>query len=353
MKKIKTKLQKYYCYKIKVNILILGYLVSPRLSKGSCSMVHVIAEPCLDTKDTACVDVCPVDCIHEAGDGSSNQLFIDPVECIDCAACVPACPVDAIFAEGDLPTKWSSFTKINSDFFTAEPVVASASSSSSTESKKAAAKEPEWKPEPIDLAEEDMYKSISEMRDDVAANRGFSSLHSKNSFFRIPVITIAALLLLFVYGLSNNLSKNFNKTIYGKISLFALSQTKPKIAKNTLTIFKKINGKTYKAKVVDSIFGSRNLSFVIPSSKFKKEIYHAGEAYFGKLTNQNSLFYYIYTDEKSDGKLDSVLLVREIWSSKNRFLGRYHRPVKPTSEHQSSYKKAAELFAKEIGIIQS
>ena len=316
-------------------------------------MVHVIAEPCVETKDTACVDVCPVDCIHESGDGSSNQLFIDPVECIDCAACVPACPVDAIFAEGDLPSKWSSFTKINADFFTAEPVAAS--SSSSTESKKAAAKEPEpeWIPEPIDLAEEDMYKSISEMRDDVAANRGLSSLYSKSSIFRFPVIAIAAVLLLFVYGLSNNLSKKFNKTIYGKISSFALSQTKPKIAENTLTIFKKINGKTYKAKVVDSIFGSRNLSFVIPSSKFKKEIYHAGEAYFGKLTNQNSLFYHVYTDEKSDGKLDSVLLVREIWSSKNRFLGRYQRPVKPTSEHQSSYKKAAELFAKKIGIIQS
>ncbi len=61
-------------------------------------MVHVIAEPCVDTKDTACVDVCPVDCIHESEDGSDNQLFIDPVECIDCAACVPACPVAAIFA---------------------------------------------------------------------------------------------------------------------------------------------------------------------------------------------------------------------------------------------------------------
>ena len=26
-------------------------------------MTHIIAEPCIGTKDTACVDVCPVDCI--------------------------------------------------------------------------------------------------------------------------------------------------------------------------------------------------------------------------------------------------------------------------------------------------
>ncbi|HEY4640721.1 MAG TPA: ferredoxin, partial [Thermoanaerobaculia bacterium] len=26
-------------------------------------MAYVIAEPCVNTKDTACVEVCPVDCI--------------------------------------------------------------------------------------------------------------------------------------------------------------------------------------------------------------------------------------------------------------------------------------------------
>jgi ferredoxin len=30
------------------------------------------------------------------------QLYIDPVECIDCSACVPVCPVSAIFALDDL-----------------------------------------------------------------------------------------------------------------------------------------------------------------------------------------------------------------------------------------------------------
>ena len=27
-------------------------------------MAYIICEPCVGTKDTACVDVCPVDCIH-------------------------------------------------------------------------------------------------------------------------------------------------------------------------------------------------------------------------------------------------------------------------------------------------
>ncbi|WP_420239303.1 4Fe-4S dicluster domain-containing protein [Telmatobacter bradus] len=80
-------------------------------------MPHVIAEPCIGTKDTACVDACPVDCIHPKKDedsfGSHDQLFIDPVECIDCGACVPACPVSAIFAADDLPEKWASFADKN------------------------------------------------------------------------------------------------------------------------------------------------------------------------------------------------------------------------------------------------
>ena len=69
-------------------------------------MAYVIAEPCIGTKDSACVDACPVDCIHpkkdEKGHGEVEQLFIDPVECIDCGACVPVCPVSAIYAGDDL-----------------------------------------------------------------------------------------------------------------------------------------------------------------------------------------------------------------------------------------------------------
>jgi hypothetical protein len=36
-------------------------------------MTYIIAEPCIDIKDKSCVDVCPVDCIHEFG----RMLVID------------------------------------------------------------------------------------------------------------------------------------------------------------------------------------------------------------------------------------------------------------------------------------
>jgi NAD-dependent dihydropyrimidine dehydrogenase PreA subunit len=45
-------------------------------------VTYIIAEPCIDIKDKSCVDVCPVDCIHEA----ERILVIDPEECIDCFA---------------------------------------------------------------------------------------------------------------------------------------------------------------------------------------------------------------------------------------------------------------------------
>ena len=44
-------------------------------------MTYIIAEPCIDIKDKSCLDVCPVDCIHEA----DRILVIDPEECIDAA----------------------------------------------------------------------------------------------------------------------------------------------------------------------------------------------------------------------------------------------------------------------------
>ena len=92
-----------------------------RSSPERAEMAYVIAEPCIGTKDTACVDACPVDCIHpkkdEDGHADADQLFIDPVECIDCGACVPVCPVSAIFAQDDLPEKWASFTEKNAKHF--------------------------------------------------------------------------------------------------------------------------------------------------------------------------------------------------------------------------------------------
>jgi len=72
-------------------------------------MTYIIAEPCIDVKDRSCVDVCPVDCIHEA----DRILVINAEECIDCGACEPECPVEAIFPEDALPEKWDAFIPIN------------------------------------------------------------------------------------------------------------------------------------------------------------------------------------------------------------------------------------------------
>ena len=47
-------------------------------------MAYIIAEPCIGTKDKACVDVCPV---------------------------------AAIFVLEDLPEQWANYTQINDDYF--------------------------------------------------------------------------------------------------------------------------------------------------------------------------------------------------------------------------------------------
>lgn len=79
-------------------------------------MSHIIGKNCISICDTGCVDVCPVDCIHgpiekknsgrEIQDLKKNnefhsinnpQLYINPIECINCGACIVECPVDAIY----------------------------------------------------------------------------------------------------------------------------------------------------------------------------------------------------------------------------------------------------------------
>jgi len=76
-------------------------------------MAYVIAEPCYNTKDKACVPACPVDCIYEG----PKMLYIHPEECIDCGACVEPCPVQAIFPADELPEKWKFYTEVNKAFF--------------------------------------------------------------------------------------------------------------------------------------------------------------------------------------------------------------------------------------------
>jgi ferredoxin len=84
-------------------------------------MAYVIAKPCIGVKDTACVTICPVDCIHptkdEAAFASADQLFIDPGVCIDCGLCMDECPVKAIFADHDLPAEWMEYVETNAAYY--------------------------------------------------------------------------------------------------------------------------------------------------------------------------------------------------------------------------------------------
>jgi NAD-dependent dihydropyrimidine dehydrogenase PreA subunit len=89
-------------------------------------MPFIITDPCIDTKDTACVDVCPVDCIHPRKDepefAQSTMLYIHPDECIDCGACVPACPVSAIYDGPDsVPLSQKTLVEANAVFRVGDP----------------------------------------------------------------------------------------------------------------------------------------------------------------------------------------------------------------------------------------
>jgi len=76
-------------------------------------MTFVIAQPCVDVKDKACIEACPVDCIYEG----ERSLYIHPGECVDCGACDPVCPVEAIFYVDDVPEEWAGYTVANVEFF--------------------------------------------------------------------------------------------------------------------------------------------------------------------------------------------------------------------------------------------
>lgn len=76
-------------------------------------MSYVIAEPCVDVHDRACVDECPVDCIYDG----VRKSYIQPDECVDCGACEPVCPVTAIFYEADVPAEWQYYSQIEREFF--------------------------------------------------------------------------------------------------------------------------------------------------------------------------------------------------------------------------------------------
>lgn len=76
-------------------------------------MTYVITDACIDIKDKACIQECPVDCIYEGG----RMTYINPDECIDCGACEPVCPTNAIYYLKDVPKKQTTFIEINKEFF--------------------------------------------------------------------------------------------------------------------------------------------------------------------------------------------------------------------------------------------
>jgi ferredoxin len=95
-------------------------------------MTYVITQQCIGTCDTACVDVCPTDCIlgpipleelrrvplAERGQKFPGlQMFIDPDLCVHCDACLKECPVAAIYAEEDLPEAHRGDLERNAKFF--------------------------------------------------------------------------------------------------------------------------------------------------------------------------------------------------------------------------------------------
>ena len=76
-------------------------------------MPYVITSLC--TNDGACVDVCPVACIHTTP--GAPQFYIDPEVCIDCEQCEIVCPVDAIFKDVDMPPEHLGSIEVNAAFF--------------------------------------------------------------------------------------------------------------------------------------------------------------------------------------------------------------------------------------------
>jgi NAD-dependent dihydropyrimidine dehydrogenase PreA subunit len=90
-----------------------GWYKADTRFREEAPLTYVITEPCIGTKDQSCVEVCPVDCIYDAGD----HFMINPEECIDCGACEPECPVEAIYPEDEVPDDMESYTTKAADYF--------------------------------------------------------------------------------------------------------------------------------------------------------------------------------------------------------------------------------------------
>lgn len=78
-------------------------------------MTYVITDSCI--KDSLCVEVCPIDCIHpkrdEPGFEAATQMYVDSEGCNDCGAGIPACTSDSIHAIDDVPEDKKDFIEKN------------------------------------------------------------------------------------------------------------------------------------------------------------------------------------------------------------------------------------------------
>jgi NAD-dependent dihydropyrimidine dehydrogenase PreA subunit len=80
-------------------------------------MTYVIAEPCIEVQDKACIEECPYDAIYPG----LSMSYIHPGVCQDCGACEPVCPVEAIYYEDDVPVNWTRFVGAAQDFASRVP----------------------------------------------------------------------------------------------------------------------------------------------------------------------------------------------------------------------------------------
>ena len=76
-------------------------------------MALIINGACVDIKDGACTEVCPVDCIYEGG----RMFYIHPDECIECGLCESVCPVDAIRYDDEVDDRDKPFVAVNREYF--------------------------------------------------------------------------------------------------------------------------------------------------------------------------------------------------------------------------------------------
>jgi ferredoxin len=79
-------------------------------------MTYVIAEPCVDTKDTACVEVCPVDCIHPKKDEAfAREQALHRSRDLHRLRSVFPYARQAIFPLEELPEKWANYAQMGVD----------------------------------------------------------------------------------------------------------------------------------------------------------------------------------------------------------------------------------------------